>query len=69
MSGFGRLYICQLCQLVQYNKTLKTFYERILENTEFKKKGIVAVMRKLLVLIYTLWKKDEEYKQKIIKAL
>jgi len=54
---------------VQYNKTLKTFYERILENTEFKKKGIVAVMRKLLVLIYTLWKKDEEYKQKIIKAL
>jgi transposase len=46
---------------IQYNKTLKTFYERILENTEFKKKGIVAVMRKLLVLIYTLWKKDEEY--------
>ncbi len=26
-----------------------------------KKQGLIAVMRKLLILIYTLWKKEEEY--------
>ena len=26
-----------------------------------KKQGIIAVMRKLLILIYTLWKKNEAY--------
>lgn len=45
----------------KHNKTLKAFYERINEGREIKKQGLVAVMRKLLVLIYTLWKKDEEY--------
>ena len=46
---------------MQYNKTLKTFYERVIEGRTIKKQGVVAVMRKLLILIYTLWKKDEEY--------
>jgi len=46
---------------IQSNKTLKTFYERINEGRTTKKQGVVAVMRKLLILIYTLWKKDEEY--------
>ncbi len=45
----------------QYNKTLKTFYERVNQGRTVKKQGIVAVMRKLLILIYILWKKDEEY--------
>ncbi|MDA3893986.1 MAG: transposase [Salinivirgaceae bacterium] len=45
----------------QYNQTLKTFYNRINEGRTTKKQGVVAVMRKLLILIYTLWKKDEEY--------
>lgn len=44
-----------------YNKTLKTYYQRIIENRTIKKQGIIAVMRKLLILVYTLWKKDEEY--------
>lgn len=46
---------------IQSNKTLKTFYERVNEGRIIKKQGLVAVMRKLLILIYTLWKKDEEY--------
>ena len=46
---------------IQYNKDLKIFYERINESRTIKKQGLVAVMRKLLILIYTLWKKDEVY--------
>ncbi len=46
---------------MQYNKTLKTFYERVNEGRTVKMQGLVAVMRKLLILIYTLWKKEEEY--------
>ena len=46
---------------VQRNKNLKTFYERIIEKRSVKKQGIIAVMRKLLILIYTLWNKNEEY--------
>lgn len=45
----------------RYNNNLKTFYERINEGRAIKRQGLIAVMRKLLILIYTLWKKDEEY--------
>jgi transposase len=46
---------------IQSNKTLKTFYERVNEGRTIKKQGLIAVMRKLLILIYTLWKKEEAY--------
>lgn len=46
---------------IQSNKTLIVFYNRVNEGRTIKKQGLVAVMRKLLILIYTLWKKDEEY--------
>ena len=36
-------------------------YERVFERTKVKMKGYVAVQRKLLTLIYALWKKDEKY--------
>ncbi len=43
----------------QYNTKLKEFYERINSRKETKKPGIIAVERKLLILIYTLWKNNE----------
>lgn len=47
---------------VRYNERIKELCERINEkNHEIKRKGIVAGMRKLLVLIFVLWKKNEEY--------
>ena len=46
---------------IRFNETLKKFNNRIMETHSYKKQGIVAVMRKLLILIYTLWKKDEEF--------
>jgi transposase len=45
----------------RHNKELQPLYERIVAKDNIKMKGYVAVQRKLLVLIYTLWKKDEEY--------
>ena len=44
-----------------HNNNIRTFYKRVNTDRKIKKHGIVAVMRKLLILIYTLWKKDEPY--------
>lgn len=41
---------------------LNDFYGRINEKNNCKKIGLIAVARKLLSLVYTLWKKDEYYK-------
>jgi transposase len=46
---------------IQHNDKLRAFNDRIMETHVYKKQGIVAVMRKLLILIYTLWKKNEVY--------
>ncbi len=47
---------------VQYNEKIKDLYERINErNPKIKRKGVVAAMRKLLILIFVLWKKNEKY--------
>jgi len=36
-------------------------FERVFEKTKIKMKGYVAVQRKLLCLMYTLWKTDQSY--------
>lgn len=54
--------------LVRYDVgTFKSFYERILAKHNQKMKAYIAVQRKLLILIYTLWKKNEEYNMCQIK--
>lgn len=58
---------------VKYNEPLANFYNRLFERQKIKMKSYVAVQRKLLVLIYTLWKNDEaynpEYQQHAYKCL
>ena len=39
----------------------ENLYERIYERTKIKMKGYTAVQKKLLVVIYTLWNKDEAF--------
>lgn len=47
---------------VRANDPIKSLYKRICDrNPNVKRKGIVAGMRKLLILTYVLWKKEEEY--------
>jgi len=43
---------------VKYNIRLKQFYGNIMLKHKCGKVGIIAVARKMLILIYTLWKKD-----------
>ena len=46
-----------------HNESIKALYQRIVErNPTIKRKGIVAGMRKLLILIFVLWRKNESYK-------
>ncbi len=51
---------------IQYNKKMKTFNDRIMQSHQFKKQGMVALMRKLLILAYTLWKKNVSYDENYI---
>jgi transposase len=45
-----------------YNEQIKALYQRVIErNPTIKRKGVIAGMRKLLVLIFVLWKKNEAY--------
>jgi len=41
---------------------LKNFYARVNEKNKCKKIGLIGVARKLLILVYTLWKNDEQYR-------
>ena len=43
------------------DSVLTNLWDRVYERTKKKMKAYVAVQRKLLVLIYTLWKNDVEY--------
>jgi transposase len=47
--------------VVKYQDEFKKLYQRVYDRTKVKMKGYVAVQRKLLVLIYTLYKKNEAY--------
>lgn len=48
---------------IQHNKALRAFYQRLMDNysDDQKKKAVTAVMRKLLLLIYSLWKSGQTY--------
>ena len=45
----------------RYNSRFKQFYERLIQHNKPKKAAMTAVSRKLLILVYTLWKSDAEY--------
>jgi transposase len=61
-NGFIRhaLYMPAMCAR-RYNPDMQTFYNRIMEGKTAKKIGITAIARKLLILIYILWKNDTEF--------
>jgi len=46
---------------VRYNVEFKNLYVRIIEQKSIKKIGLIAVARKILLLVYTLWKNNKEY--------
>ncbi|MBA3285998.1 MAG: IS110 family transposase [Nitrosopumilus sp.] len=66
ISGKGNKHIRRVLHFpaltnVKYDEHHKNLYTRIEAKSGIKMKGYTAVQRKLLVLIYTLWKKNEPY--------
>ena len=49
---------------INHNRRLKSFYQRLEHRLPKKKQAIVAVMRKILILVYTLWKNEQAYDPK-----
>ena len=47
--------------VLKYVDEMKNLYIRICKKNGVKKVGLTAVMRKLLILVYTLWRKNEPY--------
>lgn len=54
------LYMAAVSSIV-HNQTLKTYFNRLKDNGKPGKTGIVALERKLLILIYTLYKNDSDF--------
>jgi transposase len=52
----------------KYEPAFGALYKRVYEKNKVKMKGIVAVQKKLLVIIYTLWKNNTEYNQNYHKT-
>ena len=52
---------CPAMTVVKYEPQIKQLYERVTDRTAIKMKGLVAVQRKLLLLIYTLFKNNVDY--------
>jgi transposase len=57
------LYMPALTAVSCNEPMFKNLYERVYGRTKIKMKGYVAVQRKLLVLIYTLWKNNTEFER------
>ena len=48
--------------MVRYEqKPFLSLYERIYERSKIKMKGYTAIQKKLLIIIYTLWKNEQAY--------
>lgn len=58
----GALYFPALTT-IKYSKHYKSFYERILHEKKKSKIGLTAVSRKLLILMFSLWKNDTVYQE------
>ncbi len=66
ISKQGNSYIRQILYMpalssISHAKDIRDFYDRVNKNKASRLIGITAVQRKLLGLMYTLWKKDTKY--------
>ena len=47
----------------RFNPKMKKVYERVVDRTKVKKVGLVSIQRRLLVLMYSLWKTNKPYQE------
>jgi transposase len=67
------LHMPAFCAVRDDQPQFQKLFERVYDRTKIKMKGYVAVQKKLLVMMYYLWKKNEKYdpafKKKVAPAL
>jgi transposase len=56
------LFMPAFCAVKDKESIFYKLYERIFERSNIKMKAYVAVQKKLLVIMYTLWKRNEKFK-------
>jgi transposase len=67
ISKKGNSHIRRILHMPAFNvvryeqQPFTSLYQRVYEKTKIKMKAYVAVQKKLLTMIYTLWKKEEAY--------
>lgn len=54
------LYMAGICSII-HNKNLKTYFNQLKDRGKPDRTWIVALERELLVLIYTLYKNEQNY--------
>lgn len=52
----------------RHNRSIRTFYERLLAQNKPKKLALVACMRKLLVILNTMARTNEPWRQPLVRA-
>lgn len=55
------LHMPALCAVREDQPQFEQLFKRVYERTRIKMKGYVAVQKKLLVMMYYLWKRNEKY--------
>lgn len=60
-SNLRRAFYMPALSAARYNKKLKELYIRLCKTKANKKIALIAVARKLLLLVYFLWKKNETF--------
>lgn len=55
------LFMPAFCVVKHQKGIFKSLFDRVYEKNKIKMKGYVAVQKKLLCLIYTLWKRDQPF--------
>jgi len=59
------LYLPTLCA-IQYNDRIKAFYEGLTTRAKTKKLAVIASMRKLILMAFSLFKSEEEYQPLLV---
>lgn len=54
---------------IKHDPKMKQLYQRLLNKHGIKMKALVAIQRKMLVLVYTLWRKDEVYDPEYVSKI
>lgn len=61
------LHLPSFCVVLNNEPIFKNQYDRVYASSKQKMKAYVAVQRKLLIMIYTLWKTNEKYERQYSK--